>query len=273
MVLVDISSMLVKKDNKTITESLNFYKQCMSFLFPWTMTEFTRKILIVEDDPDISQLLGLHLEDMGHQVTRQSDGAAALPDALSDKYDLILLDLVLPGIDGVVICKRLRAAEIKTPILMLTSKSSICDRVRGLEAGADDYLTKPFNVRELRARVMAMLRRSALQPDLEIKPKAEILQRSDLRIDLFKRTALIGRKELSLTLKEFDLLVQFAKHPGRVYSRNELLDLVWGYNYQGYEHTVNSHINRLRGKIESDPSRPNFILTVHKLGYKFADVD
>lgn len=237
------------------------------------MTEFTRKILVIEDDQDISRLLSLHLEDMGHQVIHQSDGMAGLSEALTDDYDLILLDIVLPDIEGVDICQRLRAAEVKTPILMLTSKSSICDRVQGLEAGADDYLTKPFSVRELRARVMALLRRSALQPSLESTPKAEVIQRSDLRIDLFKRKALLGHRELTLTLKEFDLLAQFAKHPGRVYTRNELLDLVWGYNYQGYEHTVNSHINRLRGKIEPDPARPHFILTVHKLGYKFVEVD
>ena len=230
-----------------------------------------RRILVIEDDKDIAHLVALHLNDAGHDVAVASDGNAGLDLALSKSFDLIILDLVLPGIDGIEICRRVRAASTYIPILMLTSRSSELDRVLGLELGADDYLTKPFSIRELLARVKALFRREeALR--LKISPeKQNVVSAGGLVIDGEKRTVLHKGQPVSLTAKEFDLLLQFARHPGRVYTRMELLDLVWGYGYEGYEHTVNSHINRLRAKIEEDPAHPRYIVSVRGVGYKFAE--
>ncbi|MCA9400938.1 MAG: response regulator transcription factor [Candidatus Omnitrophica bacterium] len=233
----------------------------------------TSKILLIEDDQDIAHLLELHLTDSHYEISHVDDGKAGLKEALSNGYDLIILDLVLPQIDGMQLCHRIRSADVKTPVLMLTSKSSINDRVKGLEIGADDYLTKPFSIRELKARVKALLRRQEITDKKNVVPKFEVIEFPGLVIDIVKRKIQVDGKNIELTQKEFDLLVQFARYPGRIYTRNELLDLVWGYHYQGYEHTVNSHINRLRGKIEENPSDPKYILTIHKLGYKFFDED
>jgi len=183
---------------------------------------------------------------------------------------LIILDLMLPGMDGLEICRRIRNHAHYTPILMLTSKTSELDRVLGLEVGADDYVSKPFSIRELMARVKAQFRRGeALQDSNE--ETGSIRQAGDLVIDVDKRRVTLAEKQIDLTAKEFDLLLQFVDHPGRVYSRMQLLDTVWGYGHEGYEHTVNSHINRLRGKIEADPAHPTYILTVWGVGYKFND--
>jgi len=230
-----------------------------------------RRILVVEDDRDIAELVGLHLKDLGVEATLIHDGSAALELALKKPFDLVILDLMLPGMDGLEICRRLRAQKNYTPILMLTARSADVDRIVGLELGADDYLTKPFSVRELIARVKALLRRVDALTRPEPVPAETLLEHGPLRIDAEKRKVTIRGEEIDLTAKEFDLLLQFARTPGRVYTRAQLLDLVWGYGHDGYEHTVNSHINRLRTKIEEDHAHPAYILTVWGVGYKFAE--
>ena len=230
-----------------------------------------RRILVVEDDRDIAHLVELHLKDLGADVSIAHDGAVALDLALRRAFDLVILDLMLPGIDGLEICRRLRARSNYTPILMLTARSADVDRIVGLEMGADDYLTKPFNIRELIARVKALLRRVDALSKPEAADAAAILDFGELTIEVEKRKVMLRGQSIDLTAKEFDLLLQFARYPGRVYTRAQLLDLVWGYGHDGYEHTVNSHINRLRSKLEKDHARPAYILTVWGVGYKFAD--
>ena len=225
-----------------------------------------RRILVIEDEQDIAELIKLHLDDLGYNVVLAEDGHRGLRLATMQTWDLIILDLRLPGVDGLEICRNVRSSSAYVPILMLTSKSSELDRVLGLEMGADDYVTKPFSVLELMARVKAIFRRSntlAEQP-----PTSEVLHIGRLRIDPVTRTANIDEDSVDLTAKEFDLLLHFAKNPGRVYRRAELLDRVWGYGHDGYEHTVNSHINRLRSKIETDSASPEYIVTVWGVGYK-----
>jgi len=229
-----------------------------------------RNILIIEDNPDISELVSLHLRDYGHEVEVVMDGELGFKRAMSGEFQLIILDLMLPGMNGLEICSKLRTNSSFVPILMLTAKSSEVDRVVGLETGADDYLIKPFSIHELLARVKAIFRRVEL---LSSKPQSDD-QRivcDGLEIDSEKRQVSILGTRVELTAKEFDLLAQFAAHPGKVYSRKQLLDLVWGYQHDGYEHTVNSHINRLRRKIEPDPAKPRFLHTVWGVGYKFND--
>ena len=228
------------------------------------------QILIIEDDPDINKLLNMNLNDANHEVFSCDDGTTGLQQAKSGNYQLIVLDIMLPGLDGIEICKQLRAAHILTPIIMLTARESEADRVIGLEMGADDYLTKPFSVRELQARVKALLRRVDMQHQ-SLQPELERLQFDELSIDVAKRSVLLAGKAVDLTSTEFDLLVYMARKPGLVFSRSQLLDSVWGYQHSGYEHTVNSHINRLRTKLESDPSKPKYVLTVWGVGYKFSD--
>ncbi len=230
-----------------------------------------RRILVVEDDRDIAHLVELHLQDLGADVTIAHDGGVALELALRRSFDLVILDLMLPGIDGLEICRRLRARSNYTPILMLTARSSDVDRIVGLEIGADDYLTKPFNIRELIARVKALLRRIDALSKPEAADAPAILDFGELVIDVEKRKVTLRDEPIDLTAKEFDLLLHFARNPGRVYTRAQLLDLVWGYSHDGYEHTVNSHINRLRNKLEKDHAKPAYILTVWGVGYKFAD--
>ena len=231
----------------------------------------SRKILVVEDDKDISRLLELHLRDAGYAVSLARDGTSGSELALSKPHDMIILDIMLPGLDGLELCRRIRAMSPSMPILMLTARSSELDRVVGLEMGADDYVTKPFSIPELLARVKALFRRvEALQAGAGAKKQ---ITAEDLLIDTEKRSVALNNSPVELTAKEFDLLVQFARHPGRVYTRLELLNQVWGYGYDGYEHTVNSHINRLRAKIEKNPVRPRYILTVWGIGYKFSDSD
>ncbi len=231
-----------------------------------------QRVLLIEDDRDIAELVQLHLRDEGYEVDYHSDGSDGLAAAKGASYDLLVLDLMLPGTDGLTICRELRGSGSYLPILMLTAKSSELDRVLGLELGADDYLTKPFSIRELVARVKALLRRAEAMGGKESPSSTDqLLQYGGLRIDAERRTVEMDGKSIELTAKEFDLLYHFAQHPGRVYSRIQLLDQVWGYGHEGYEHTVNSHINRLRGKIEQDPANPHYILTVWGVGYKFAE--
>lgn len=227
-------------------------------------------ILIIEDDPDLAGLLHIHLGDLGFETEVVREGRAGLERALSGEHALLILDLMLPGMDGLEICKRLRAGQHALPILMLTARSEEFDKVLGLELGADDYLTKPFSIRELQARVKALLRR---YEGVREAPPAEtpLISLGALVIDTEKRKVTLHGEVLDLTSKEFELLMLFAANPGRAYSRQELLDIVWGYQYAGYSHTVNTHINRLRNKIESDPADPRFIQTVWGHGYRFAE--
>ena len=227
------------------------------------------EVLIVEDDPEIAQLVQLHLHDIDCRGTIAPAGKPALRLCEQRRFDLLILDLMLPDMDGLKVCRQLRERSDYLPILMLTAKNSELDRVMGLELGADDYLPKPFSFAELQARVKALLRRVAALS--QQAPVAAIIQHGELVIDTDKRQVRVGAEMLDLTAKEFDLLVQFARHPGRVFSRQQLLDAVWGYGHDGYEHTVNSHINRLRAKLEQDPAEPRFILTVWGVGYKFAE--
>jgi DNA-binding response OmpR family regulator len=231
----------------------------------------SRKILIVEDNKDIADLVSLHLRDLDCEVQVAGDGDSGFEYAVAGGWDLIILDLMLPGMEGLELCRRLRAREHYTPILMLTAKSSEVDRVVGLEMGADDYLTKPFSIRELIARVKAIFRRLEALGRKDGSEGGARVVAGAMSIDPDKRTVEIDGREVELTAREFDLLLQFAQNPGRVYSRQQLLDLVWGYGHDGYEHTVNSHINRLRPKIEHDPSNPEYVLTVWGVGYKFND--
>lgn len=230
-----------------------------------------RHILVIEDDPDIAHLVKMHLRDQGYEVTLTPDGIAGLQEARTGSYDLIILDLMLPEMDGLDVCRKVRAHPGYTPILMLTAKSAEIDRVLGLEIGADDYLTKPFSIRELIARVKALFRRvEALAKEREDSPQM-IIRSGPLEIHTEKRKVTLEGRAVELTAKEYDLLLLFASHPGRVFTRAQLLDRVWGYGHDGYEHTVNSHINRLRGKIEADVAHPRYILTVWGVGYQFSE--
>ncbi len=225
-----------------------------------------KQILIIEDDPEIIKLLEIHLTDLIYATAKAMDGEVGLQMALENDYDLILLDLTLPTMDGVTICKKLREKK-NTPIIMLTAKSEEIDRVLGLEMGADDYITKPFSIRELLARVKAVMRRTD-SAKVE-KQNSSAISAEGLLIDIDRRKVVLDDKKVELSPKEFELLVLMASNPGRNYSRTELLDMIWGYNFEGYEHTVNSHINRLRAKIESDMANPTYILTTWGVGYKF----
>jgi len=240
-------------------------------MLPSAVSEFSRpRILVVEDSRDMAELLTLHLKDLGCDVDWAADGLSGLEKAESEPCDLVILDLMLPGLDGLEVCRRMRNHVAYVPILMLTAKLTEVDRVLGLEIGADDYLTKPFSIRELLARVKAILRRVDALRVAHVTAPAQRLRVGVIEIDPERRTVNAAGKEIELTPKEFDLLTEMARNPGRVYSRSRLLDQVWGYGHIGYEHTVNSHINRLRAKIEKDPRNPQYILTVWGVGYKFA---
>ena len=230
----------------------------------------TKKILVIEDNPDIATLVMVNLRGKNMQVDHAADGKSGLEQALSGEYQLVILDLMLPGIDGMDICRLMRSEKNYTPVLMLTAKTSELDRVLGLEAGADDYLIKPFSVPELVARVNAIFRRAEQYTCGAAENETETLHFGDLCVDPDKRQVLLGESCVELTAKEFDLLWYFARNPERVYTRSQLLNNVWGYGHDGYEHTVNSHINRLRAKIESDPAKPQFVLTIWGVGYKFS---
>ncbi len=232
----------------------------------------TKSILIVEDNKDMAQLLAMHLNDLQHDVSLCLDGNSAMQTLSNNTFDLVILDLMLPGKDGISICQSIRQQQNYTPIIMLTAKDSELDRVMGLESGADDYVTKPFSISEVLARIKAMFRRvDALNAHPDDNPQDGIM-RGDLHIIPTSHTVFVGQESVELTAREFDLLLFFASSPGRVFTRNELLDKVWGYGHEGYEHTVNSHINRLRVKIEQDPKHPKYIQTVWGVGYKFSEL-
>jgi DNA-binding response OmpR family regulator len=231
------------------------------------MNEAQKRILVIEDERDIARLIALHLRDANCAVEIAADGHEGMDLAFSRRWDLVILDIRLPGPDGLSICRALRRDRSYVPILVLTSKSSELDRVLGLELGADDYVTKPFSVSELVARVKAIFRRvDSLEKRLPGNGDKIALGR--LEIDAAGRQVALDGVNVSVTAREFDLLLHFARHPGQVFSRAQLLDSVWGYGHDGYEHTVNSHINRLRAKIEPDPAEPVLIVTVWGVGYK-----
>ena len=231
-----------------------------------------RRILVIEDELDIAELVALHLSELPADVTLAHDGPRGLALALADPWDAIVLDIRLPGLNGLDLCRELRAQLSHVPILMLTARGSELDRVLGLELGADDYLTKPFSVLEMQARVKALLRRSATTAQLSsalAAARASDVSCGELRVERVQRRAWLAGNELMLTPREFDLLWHFVQHPGRVFTRSELLADVWGYGHDGYDHTVNSHINRLRSKLGDDRAESNWIHTVWGVGYRF----
>ncbi|MGF6562150.1 response regulator transcription factor [Erwinia aphidicola] len=227
-----------------------------------------KRILIVEDDGDIADLLALHLRDEGYEITHAADGGRGAALLEKGGWDALILDLMLPGVDGLEICRRARSMTRYTPIVIISARSSEVHRVLGLELGADDYLAKPFSMLELVARVKALFRRQEAM-SRNLKMDAGTLSFSGLVIDPISREVMLDRHPVELTPREFDLLYFFAKSPGKVFSRLNLLNQVWGYEHEGYEHTVNTHINRLRIKIEANPAEPQRILTVWGKGYKF----
>ena len=236
-------------------------------------------ILVAEDQTDIRELLVMNLRGAGYEVAAVGDGQAALARQLEAPSDLLILDLMMPRMDGLEVCKALRAKGSAAPILMLTAKSTELDRVLGLELGADDYLTKPFSLAELLARVKALLRRADLLAAAQAAAQAPgaksagLIRNGELEIQPAKRQVRYRGETIDFTALEFDLLLHFASHPGHVFSRSQLLDAVWGYTHDGYEHTVTTHINRLRAKLEADPMRPELILTARGAGYKMRDVE
>lgn len=230
----------------------------------------SKRVLLVEDDAHIADLLSMHLRDEGLQVVhcaRGDDGLAQLTKG--GDWDALVLDLMLPGVDGLEICRRARALPRYVPIIIISARSSEVHRILGLEVGADDYLPKPFSVLELVARVRALLRRAEAMAQ-NARLAAGSLSVAGLAMDPVAREARLAGQLLDLTPREFDLLYFFARQPGKVFSRMDLLNAVWGYQHEGYEHTVNTHINRLRAKIEADPAQPARILTVWGRGYKMA---
>jgi two-component system alkaline phosphatase synthesis response regulator PhoP len=230
----------------------------------------SKKVLIIEDDANIVELLTIHLYDLHCKVVAENDGRRGLELARDELFDLIILDIMLPGLNGIEICRKIRQANRQVPILMLTARSEEIDKVMGLETGADDYLTKPFSIREFIARVKVIFRRNEEYSVLQDAPaNASVISCNELEIDLDKRKVTLDKARIDLSPKEFELIALLASNPGKSYSRKRLLNLVWGYDFEGYEHTVNSHINRLRGKIELDVANPKFILTTWGVGYRF----
>lgn len=233
------------------------------------MMSMLKKILLVEDDGDIAALLRLNLEDEGYLIAHETDGARAQMRLESEAWDAAILDIMLPGVDGLTLCRHIRQMNRYLPVIIISARSSEAQRVLGLETGADDYLAKPFSVLELVARVKALFRRQQAMGQ-DIRSDSSVIALHGLRIDPLARSVHLRGAVLDLTPREFDLLYWFARHPGEIFSRLALLEHVWGYQHEGYEHTVNTHINRLRVKLERDPAEPDIILTVWGKGYKFA---
>ncbi len=223
-----------------------------------------QRILVVEDEPMVAEVVQRYLRRDGHEVQVVRDGNAALETFDRFQPDLIVLDVMLPGIDGFEVCRRVRARS-QTPVIMLTARGEEIDKLVGLGLGADDYVTKPFSPRELAARVKAMLRRAAQHPQVE----GELLRFEELRINGSMRTVEDRRGSVELTAREFDLLFYLASHPGQVFTRDQLMDAVWDYEFAAETSTVTVHMRRLRSKVEIDPSRPRHLKTVWGVGYKF----
>lgn len=228
-------------------------------------------VLIVEDDLDIATLIKVNLAELGLNIEHIVDGREALEAALNNSYSLVLLDVMLPSLSGLDICRQLREHKPEQAIVMLTAKNSETDRVLGLELGADDYLSKPFSIRELQARVRSQIRKVHLLTKVN-KPStdnSDIIEHGDIKINQQTREVFCRQQSIELTATEFDLLYHLMRHPNQVFSRSQLLESVWGYQHSGYEHTVNSHINRLRAKVELDAANPDYVQTVWGVGYKF----
>jgi two-component system alkaline phosphatase synthesis response regulator PhoP len=227
-------------------------------------------ILLVEDDPQITQLLNLHMHRPFYSVTACDRAMVALNKWMNSDYHLVILDIMLPDMNGIEVCRQIRAQNGRTPILMLSSLSEETDKVTALEMGADDYLTKPFGIFELMARVKALLRRG--NEVVEKAPTRDgLILRGELAIDVDKKKVTVRGNRLELTPKEFDLLLLMAGQPGKTFTRHDLLELIWGFAFQEYEHTVTSHINRLRIKLEKNLNKPEYILTTWGKGYRFAE--
>jgi DNA-binding response OmpR family regulator len=223
-----------------------------------------QRILVVDDDPTVSDVVRRYLERAGYEVRLAADGPSGLAQFAKERPDLVVLDLMLPGIDGLEVCRRLRDSADGVPIVMLTALGEESDRVLGLQLGADDYVTKPFSPRELVLRVQSVLRRSVARP----QPAVDILTDDGLELDAVRRLATLDGRELQLTVREFDLLAFLMRNPGRAYRRGELLEAVWGWTF-GDQSTVTVHVRRLREKIERDPASPRRILTVWGVGYRY----
>lgn len=228
------------------------------------MATDTRRILLVEDEKAIRDAVLAYLEREGYWVTPAADGQAAIDQFAKHRFDLVVLDLMLPKVPGEQVCRVIRDSS-DVPIIMLTAKGELEDRVKGLELGADDYLVKPFSPRELVARVRALMRRAKVTDE----PQRDRLAFGDLEIDVAGHKAFLAGKELDLTASEFKLLTTISRYPGRVYSRMELVEKVLGYDFEGYERTIDSHVKNLRAKLDDDPRDPTFIHTVHGVGYRF----
>lgn len=228
------------------------------------------KILVVDDEKLLVKGIKFNLENEGYQVETAFDGAAAVELAKSESFDLIILDLMMPEVDGLTACMRIREFSA-VPIIMLTARSEDADKLIGFESGADDYITKPFNILELKARIRALIRRSSMAPAAPAEPDSGKLVRGHIEIDPERRSAHRFGQNVELTLKEFDLIELLMRNPGKVYSREQLLDLVWGYDYQGDIRTVDVHIRRLREKLERNPAAPEYIITKWGVGYYFAE--
>ena len=227
-----------------------------------------KKVLIIEDDIEIVNLLEIHLKDIDCEVIKTYNGKEGLYVALNEEPDLIILDISMPEMNGIEVCKEIRKKK-STPIIMLTAKVEEIDRVLGLEIGADDYITKPFSIREFIARVKAIFRRTKMDRESMEDTTTTELKFTNLHIDINKRKVVQNDIKIELSPKEFELLVLMASNPGKNYSRSNLLTIIWGYDFEGYEHTVNSHINRLRAKIEPEMANPTYIITTWGVGYKF----
>lgn len=229
-----------------------------------------KNLLLVEDDAEIISLLKEGLRYEGFDLTISKDGDSGLEKARQGDYGLILMDWMLPEMAGIDVVRELHKDNIHTPVIMLTARHDELDKVEALEAGCDDYITKPFSIKELVARINAVMRRAATQA-AHVDTSNPIIKKGELELDLEKRTVIIRGEEVQLTATEFNLLTLLIRQPGRVYSRKQLLDIVWDYSFEGYENTVNTHVNRLRSKIEINPNKPDYVLTVWGVGYKFTD--
>lgn len=231
-------------------------------------------LLIIEDDDNISTAIEQYFSRAGYSVNSAQDGIAGIDAATRNRPDVVVLDVMLPKMDGLTVCKELRKKNPQMPILMLTAKDDVVDKVLGLEMGADDYITKPFSLRELEARIKSVLRRARAAAAAGSDGADETpIVRGILRIDPVRREVTISDRQIDLTPKEFDLLRLFASNPGRVFPRKYLLEKIWDYSYEGYDRTIDSHINRLRAKIEQNPDNPQLVLTVWGIGYKFTDAE
>jgi DNA-binding response OmpR family regulator len=223
-----------------------------------------KKVLVVDDEPTLVATLRYNLEREGYQVVTAADGDSGVSLARSDRPDLVILDLMLPMIDGFEVCRLLRR-EMAVPILMLTAKADEVDKVVGLELGADDYVTKPFSMRELLARVRALLRRAETAPAVD----SDLLTVGDLQVDLRRREASRAGRALALKPKEYELLLFFLRNRGRAFTRDQLLNQIWGYDFAGDTRTVDVHVRWLRQKIEEEPAKPTRLITIRGVGYRF----